>query len=909
MHEAENLTDEALAENAKFINSFVESCNKSEPVLAWPVRVRYAVTLLIADYYRRRHAEDSHSYLDDLGSAFHIDLGFNGLIQQRLINLLADIAYLHTESSKKILELDYRTNGFNADYAHPRFLALMLRMGDLLDADNNRFNSNNEFVFGEIPETSKNHWEKHMSARHILITPDVIEYRADCNKPEVYRETRVFLTWLKEEVEFWALNWKDIMPEKIKGSAPKLGKCELLLNGVPDIQGLSDLRFSISPEKAFEVIEGANIYEDKFVFLREVIQNALDACKVQMWRDISENRYRSWIKQEHSERLQPFEIEHEVFENYGVEVRLCNYDENNFKIIIKDNGIGLSAEQLKNVCNVGVSYSGDKKRKEEIESMPLWLRPTAGFGIGLQSIFLIAEEFEIYSKASGADGIYAKVTSRRRNGYVQITKSDKCKEQGTEIHIVLPKDINFSYGFWGNAGEYIAEKFDPFSKEKNVVYYKIWDVLLETIENTIFPIDIYFEDEKVDTMEAQHFDKMESCSADGRYQYKLLENYEMEIWDSETSTRICIRLGDTCERYNSNFFFKGMEIKNSSMHLNKGIWYKIDFYGLNTKKTLSLDRKEIRKEEIRNVDEILQSAIQFYLEEIEAILLKDKQSMVKEEYQYIYTYWCIMPLRKKMEMLERYKAIFGNIKFDVDVLKKNKENKYVNKNIDFKDVVRNLQQTAVIWNLSEYKENRGIKETINVNLIKKLLNKKPEDNPFSMVIVDDSFREVLQGENESKIMIVSDNKKTIYMESYTVEEKGLPLMANESTKSYLLESLLKKYEQNTRYSFSNDKIRRCIAGTKDYQIICTSNIPFGIKVDYYCKNGNIICPFTIKQWEKNNHLSKKEFTETICASEEFHILVDHVAKYPACGENNSKEKIEAEYRKFIEELYDVGNAE
>ena len=147
------------------------------------------------------------------------------------------------------------------------------------------------------------------------------------------------------------------------------------------------------------------------------------------------------------------------------------------------------------------------------------------------------------------------------------------------------------------------------------------------------------------------------------------------------------------------------------------------------------------------------------------------------------------------------------------------------------------------------------------------------------------------------------------MESYTVEEKGLPLMANESTKSYLLESLLKKYEQNTRYSFSNDKIRRCIAGTKDYQIICTSNIPFGIKVDYYCKNGNIICPFTIKQWEKNNHLSKKEFTETICASEEFHILVDHVAKYPACGENNSKEKIEAEYRKFIEELYDVGNAE
>ena len=208
------------------------------------------------------------------------------------------------------------------------------------------------------------------------------------------------------------------MPENIKGSAPKLGKWELLLDGVPDIQGLSDLQFSISTEKAFEVIEGANIYEDKFVFLREVIQNALDACKIQMWRDVSENRYRSWIAKESVNNLQPFQIKNDVFENYGVDVILRKYDENHFKVIISDNGIGISAEQFKKICNVGVSYSGDKKRSEEVESMPLWLRPTAGFGIGLQSIFLIADEFEIYSKAAGNDGIYAKVTSRRKNGYV-----------------------------------------------------------------------------------------------------------------------------------------------------------------------------------------------------------------------------------------------------------------------------------------------------------------------------------------------------------------------------------------------------------------------------------------------------------------------------------------------------------
>lgn len=271
LHEMEDSNDDSMAKNAKFINSLGDKLGKKENVSSWPVHVRNAVTLLIAEYYRRKHAETSGSYVKDMGSMFHLDFSFNNLIQERLIQLLGDIICLHTQSGRKILDLDYRTNGFNADYAHPRFIAQMLRMGDLLDADNNRFNSTNEFVFGEIPDSSKNHWEKHKSARHILITPDIIEYRADCESEQVYRETRNFLSWLKEEVEFWALNWKSIMPANINGSAPKLGKCELLLNGVPDIQGLSDLQFSISPEKAFEIIEGSNLYEDRFVFLREVI--------------------------------------------------------------------------------------------------------------------------------------------------------------------------------------------------------------------------------------------------------------------------------------------------------------------------------------------------------------------------------------------------------------------------------------------------------------------------------------------------------------------------------------------------------------------------------------------------------------------------------------------------------------
>lgn len=901
LHNLENSNDDSLAQNAQFINSLGEKLGKKENVFSWPVRVRYAVTLIIADYYRRQHAEDSNSYIKDMGSAFHIDLGFNGLIQQRLIMLLADIVFLHTESSKKVLDLDYRTNGFNADYAHPRFIAQMLRMGDLLDADNNRFNTANEATFGVIPESSIRHWEKHMSARHILITPDVIEYRADCEKLEVYRETRLFLSWLKEEVEFWALNWKNIMPDNIKGTAPRLGKCELLLNGVPDIQGLSDLRFSISPEKAFEVIEGTNIYEDRFVFLREVIQNALDACKIQLWRDISEERYRSWIAHSSDGEIQPFEISREVFDNYGVEVRLCNYDDDNFKIIIKDNGIGLSAEQLKKICDVGVSYLGDKQRKDEINSMPLWLRPTAGFGIGLQSIFLIADEFEIYSKSSVEEGIYARVASRRRNGYVQITKSNKLKCQGTEIHIVISRNLDFSYKLAGNTFEYIEKDYDPFLPGKNLLYYKIWDVMRDTVENTYFPIKLFFDNELIDIIEAQQFTELERSDCNNRYLCKQLQDYGMELWDNKTYTKVHIRLEEKYKFYSCRYYFKGMEMKSDSRLNLKGIRLEADFYGLDTRKTLALDRKRIRKDALKEIDETLKSAVQFYLDEVEKTLFAEKVGRGDKENNQIYTYWCMVPLKKKKELLERYVNIFQSVRVQINVLKKNAENIFLEDTLDFKEVIKELDEMAIIRNLEDYVENKGATERVNTQLIIDLLNKRKP--PFSVVVVNRDFSEILNSEICDKIMIISEMNGDLYLKLYTTQERKLPTLIDVDTKKYLLKNLLKKSKSSLHYGFHNSSMRRYITGIDEYTEICTTLVPFGIDGEWYHSIGYIISPVTIKQWESNKHLDKNNFVDLICFSDEFLNLVNYVYDHQIEKNKYSKEKILNRYREFIEEMY------
>lgn len=121
LQELEHSDDEALVQNVRFINSLGDKFEDKENILSWLLRVRYSVTVIIADYFRKQHASDSNCYIQDMEKYFDFDLGCHGLIQQRFFSLLGNLVCLHTEPCEKILDLDYQTNGYNADYAHPRF--------------------------------------------------------------------------------------------------------------------------------------------------------------------------------------------------------------------------------------------------------------------------------------------------------------------------------------------------------------------------------------------------------------------------------------------------------------------------------------------------------------------------------------------------------------------------------------------------------------------------------------------------------------------------------------------------------------------------------------------------------------------------------------------------------------------
>ena len=83
-------------------------------------------------------------------------------LKTRLLQVLGDICACHTANDEQVLELPHETNGFGSDYAHPRFAAMLLRLGDLLDVDNGRFNMVAEEMIGGLPATSEAHKGKSM---------------------------------------------------------------------------------------------------------------------------------------------------------------------------------------------------------------------------------------------------------------------------------------------------------------------------------------------------------------------------------------------------------------------------------------------------------------------------------------------------------------------------------------------------------------------------------------------------------------------------------------------------------------------------------------------------------------------------------------------------------------------------
>lgn len=872
-------------------------------VSSWPLETYRSVGLVISTYFRGRHAQMSKSYIQTSMAGLELDLGHSNRIQPRLIKLLARICQLHTEPSEKILELEFQTNGYRSDYAHPRFIAVLLRLGDLLDVDNGRFNATGERAIGGLPESSVKHKEKHEATTHLLVTPEEIEFCSDCPTQQAYQETRSFINQLENELDFFTKYWPDIVPEGFEGYAPRLRKKELLLNGTPDVEGVADLKFEISQEKAFQVIEGTNIYKDKFVFIRELIQNALDATKLQLWQDLSSGTYQAWLGDKIPSTLQPFDVDDKIYQNYPIEVRLSTPEEGITQVEVQDRGTGISVETFKQMCQVGTSNSGSKEVQRAIQDMPSWLRPTAGFGIGLQSIFLLADSFEIDTN-TGKEMFHAVVQSHRDGGYLQLQRTDLAQPRGTTVCIRFHMPDYFQYSMLGETQQYLECYLDPIDSQNYLGEVRVMESIDVNCGSTMFPVKVTCTEEHMEPLEllrqfpVRKDDIEHWAEYAGQYRIKIGEHCErIQVWDQQ-SMALGVFQFIRLEYGGIRVRFKGNEVaKQTPSFRIDGLSALIDVYGLDTKETITLDRDSLTNKGRVKVSEILDKmllhGVDFLLKQFEDNQeLRNAAAEEKEPFS-LYTLWllCSPEQRKKLPQ-----KLIDKMAADAVILDK-VDTHFEKKNVQVNSLIPVLEHYdfAILHNFDLHNGTN----TIDYPRMCTILD-KCADLSEHRVIADKNLSRAVSNMYLASLQLPLEGEP---LWLYQVSEKETLMKANDQTRVALLKGL-DDFIPNLSYNYRHSDIkakRYAIPALAEYPALAVWNLSYWFtRPNFPSRCAYIIAPFAREDVEKRAGMSEDAFVEYILASMQFHMLIEFIAKAKGIDKDAAWEQsATSEYEKLI----------
>lgn len=470
----------------------------------WALELRNAVTLIIAQQMRGGHGDRSKDYLnrkDDLFAKMAHDF-YCDAFPKRYLSLLADVAHLHGTDFKELMSLlPLEDDGLRGDKVHPRFIACMIRLGDLLDVYSNRFNSFTMATLKEVPESSKAHFDKHQSVKHLLISPNGIEAELDCPTDASYRVVRELFDMLEKEVEKQSQNWNRIAPDDLGGLPPVLhsDKINIYYKGTKTRPELRNLRFDISSKRTFEMLKGGAIYENPGrVFIREIVQNALDATKLQIWKDMDyyfpyhlTNPERD-IKSGADIKFVS-DVPQSIYNRYPINLKV-EYDEEKqvVRVICEDWGTGISEESLiRMTSQVGASRKADQNYEFMVNEMPYFLQPTAAFGLGLQTVFYVANEFTVDTHYPGeptrrivfrssVDGSFCSIEEENIDfkRLIEIPDQRKDVAHGTTVTIEIDTE------HFGELFEIDGEELEGLKKNMESVPYYIVGKVEQYINNT-----------------------------------------------------------------------------------------------------------------------------------------------------------------------------------------------------------------------------------------------------------------------------------------------------------------------------------------------------------------------------------------------------------------------------------------
>ena len=424
------------------IEKYIQDKDKSIFDDYWPAKISNYVKWLVADFIRKHHS------LRNMIVRKRVVTITNSVIPVRLYKMATLIAQLHTEDdyNRILTQLKYQEKGIGAELIYPRFAAAMLRIGDVLDVENNRF-----FLYSiehmiEMPLESMFHFLKHESIQHIVITTEKVQLEASSGYLEVCRCARQWFDLVEREVKDLIYSWNEITPPLLCGCKLKRSNCHVYYED--KVMGRAEYKldnqkyFEVNKQKLIELLIGTNIYNMRLDFIREYLQNAMDASKVQLWKDINDGNYDDKINMGlvREGKLTPLDIPKDIYERYRIKLKIetIEGDFENLLLTIEDFGIGMEKECVSVLSNIGTGWRGRIKYNRIIAEMPHWLRPTGGFGIGIQSAFMVTSKVILHTQTED-EIVGRKITLTCPNEGGEVAVEDaQLGHHGTKVQIRIP---------------------------------------------------------------------------------------------------------------------------------------------------------------------------------------------------------------------------------------------------------------------------------------------------------------------------------------------------------------------------------------------------------------------------------------------------------------------------------------
>lgn len=393
---------------------------------------------LLTEFFRKKHGERSQEFISNLykPETSLQEMGITTLIPQRLFRALGIICASHNYNDfSQVLDIDEREVGMGEGDAHPRFIACLLRLGDVLDIDNNRFDPTGLAYMGEhnLPADTRYHIKKHLSITHFCVSPEVIDITAEVKpkmdskeKGEDFDEDAYnvaealtnWFKWLREEFEQQKVHINQIVPAEYHVRLPYVKRAECRLTGYLYLEEKKKPRFEVDSAQAFELLQGMNLYTEPWQSIREIVQNSIDATMLRFWTTSKDELEKGWKNKNEAEKYKHlFSVLKQKSVDYPIVVRVedtSSLHPNTYTFTIEDYGIGISKEDLRYLLKVG-SAKKNKTKWDLVETMPRWFRPSGAFGIGFQSLFLLTDDVTIETK-SALDGKKIKVKLFSPNG-------------------------------------------------------------------------------------------------------------------------------------------------------------------------------------------------------------------------------------------------------------------------------------------------------------------------------------------------------------------------------------------------------------------------------------------------------------------------------------------------------------